>query len=94
VGIVPQDWVGHFVSFILGQSFGIQTGARIWAFLEKVLLARKKQLKVEKVVKEFQTQTKSSKESKGPGICDQLKPLCITRQTPKTQKGKLQKEPP
>jgi hypothetical protein len=64
VGIVPQDWVGHFVSFILGQSFGIQTGARIWAFLEKVLLARKNNSRLKRLSRSSKPKPKVAKKAK------------------------------
>lgn len=64
VGIVPQDWVGHFVSFILGQSFGIQTGARIWAFLEKVLLARKNNSRLKRLSRSSKPKPKVVKKAK------------------------------
>ena len=64
MGIVPQDWVGHFVSFILGQSFGIQTGARIWAFLEKVLLARKNNSRLKRLSRSSKPKPKVAKKAK------------------------------
>ena len=64
VGIVPQDWVGHFVSFTLGQSFGIQTGARIWAFLEKILLARKNNSRLKRLSRSSKPKPKVVKKAK------------------------------
>ena len=44
------DWVSHFVSFILRQSFG-DTGARIGAFSEKVLLNRRNNSRLKRLAR-------------------------------------------